>query len=244
MRIAAITDIHGNIDALEAVLADIAARGADVTVNLGDILSGPLWPVETADRLIPLCLPTIMGNHERQLISQPRDKMGQSDAYAASLLTEAHFSWLVNLPGTLWLSQDVFLCHGTPSDDLEYFLEDATEGGCCAAARELVERRAGEITARLILCGHTHMPRAIRLSPDRLIVNPGSVGLPGFAGNHPYPHVIATGTPDARYAMIDNGSGNWEAELIAIPYKWDRAARQAAGRGQFEWSKALATGYP
>ena len=50
MRLAAITDIHGNLPALEAVLADIARSQVDLTVNLGDIVSGPLWPVETADR--------------------------------------------------------------------------------------------------------------------------------------------------------------------------------------------------
>src|SRR2546423_1906731 len=67
MKIAAISDIHGNLPALDAVLADIAAQGVDVTVNLGDILSGPLWITETADRLRALDLPTLAGNHERQL---------------------------------------------------------------------------------------------------------------------------------------------------------------------------------
>ena len=65
LRIAAISDIHGNLPALEAVLADIARRGADLVVNCGDILSGPLWPAETAERLMALNLPTIAGNHER-----------------------------------------------------------------------------------------------------------------------------------------------------------------------------------
>jgi predicted phosphodiesterase len=68
MKIAAISDIHGNLPALEAVLADIAAEGVDLTVDLGDILSGPWWGAATADRLMPLGLPTIAGNHERQLL--------------------------------------------------------------------------------------------------------------------------------------------------------------------------------
>lgn len=66
MRIAAISDIHGNLPALEAVLADIARRGADAVVALGDLLAGPLWPRETADRLIALGCPALRGNHERQ----------------------------------------------------------------------------------------------------------------------------------------------------------------------------------
>lgn len=72
MKIAALSDIHGNLAALDAVLDavldDVRRRGADVIVNLGDILSGALHPAETADRLIALDLPTIKGNHERQLL--------------------------------------------------------------------------------------------------------------------------------------------------------------------------------
>ncbi|MDZ4355615.1 MAG: metallophosphoesterase family protein, partial [Variovorax sp.] len=68
MRIVALSDIHGNLPALNAVLADVARRGADLIVNCGDILSGPLWPAETAERLMALDLPTIAGNHERQLL--------------------------------------------------------------------------------------------------------------------------------------------------------------------------------
>ena len=69
MTIAILSDIHGNIAALDAVLADIAARGVTRIVNLGDILSGPLFPGETADRLMAMNLPTIAGNHERQLLT-------------------------------------------------------------------------------------------------------------------------------------------------------------------------------
>lgn len=65
MKFAAIADIHGNLLALEAVLADIAQRGIFKIVNLGDLLSGALWPAETADRLQSLNLPTVSGNHER-----------------------------------------------------------------------------------------------------------------------------------------------------------------------------------
>ena len=74
MKVAAISDIHGNLPALDAVLADIATQSVDVIVNLGDILSGPLWGAATADRLMPLELPTIAGNHERQLLTLPRER--------------------------------------------------------------------------------------------------------------------------------------------------------------------------
>ena len=175
MRIAAISDIHGNLDALEAVLADIARRGVDVTVNLGDIVSGHLQPRATAARLMGLGLPTIRGNHERQLLGDPA-RMGVSDAYARAQLLPEQLDWIAALPATLRLRHDVLLVHGTPASDLVYFLDSVTPQGSRAATPMEVAERAGETDAALILCGHTHMPRQVRLADGRLIVNPGSVG--------------------------------------------------------------------
>ena len=98
MKIAAISDIHGNLGALDAVLADIRRRGVDLTVNLGDIVSGPLQPRETADRLMALELPTIRGNHERQVMAADRDGMAMSDRYAAESITAPQRDWLAALP--------------------------------------------------------------------------------------------------------------------------------------------------
>ena len=123
MNFAAIADIHGNLLALEAVLADIARRGISTIVNLGDLLSGPLWPAETADRLQSLNLPTVSGNHERQLLTLPREKMGLSDQYTIKAVSKDHVVWLATSPATLTMD-DVLLCHGTPQDDLTYFLEE------------------------------------------------------------------------------------------------------------------------
>ena len=69
-------------------------------------------------------------------------------------------------------------------------------------------RQAAEgIAQPLILCGHTHIARAVRLRDGRMIVNPGSVGSPGYRDVHPFPHVIEAGTPDARYAILELGDG-------------------------------------
>src|SRR6478736_8194055 len=114
MRIAAISDVHGNLAALDAVLADIRTHDVDVVVNLGDLLSGALQPRETADRLMELGLPTVRGNHERQLLTFPRERMGLSDRLAHDTITDRHRDWMATLPLTLEPVHGVLAFHGSP----------------------------------------------------------------------------------------------------------------------------------
>jgi putative phosphoesterase len=241
VKIAALSDIHGNLAALEAVLEDIRRRGADLMVNLGDILSGPLQCAETADRLMPLRLPTIGGNHERQLLTFELDQMRVSDRFAASVLRPDHRAWIATLPETLRLD-DVLMVHGSPRSDLECFLETVTENGMRNASVAEVEERAGQTDAALILCGHTHVPGAVRLSGGRLVVNPGSVGLQAFEDDYPFPYKVETGSPHARYALLESSRGCWSANLLAVSYDWDSAAALAESRGRSDWGRALRTG--
>ncbi|PWK92884.1 metallophosphoesterase family protein [Fulvimonas soli] len=242
MRIAALSDIHGNLPALDAVLADVARRGCELVVNLGDILSGPLFPAETARRLMALDLPTIRGNHERQLLEQAPERMGASDAYARGRLDDAALDWLRALPAALRLGEDVLLCHGTPRSDLEYFLEDVDAAGARPAAPDKVAERAGDADAGLILCGHTHLPRSVQLPDGRLVVNPGSVGLPAYAWDQPYPHVMEAGTPHARYAIVERGAHGWSVMHVALAYDHGTSARAAEQHGRPEWAHALRHG--
>ncbi|SLK13076.1 metallophosphoesterase family protein [Novosphingobium mathurense] len=242
MKIAVISDIHGNIAALEAVLADAATRQVNQIVNLGDICSGGLFPRETADRLMSLELPTIRGNHERQLTDQSRERMGLSDRHAADTLLPEQLAWLAALPPTMRLTDDVLLVHGTPDSDLTYFLETVTEDGLREATREEVEQRAGSADAALILCGHTHLQRIMTLDDGRMIVNPGSVGLPAYDDDRPYAHLVESGSPHARYAVLSKENGGWAAQLLSVEYDWEQAARDAEANGRFDWSRALRTG--
>lgn len=242
MKIAVLSDIHGNRAALDAVLEDAATRGVDQIVNLGDICSGGLFPRETAERLIPLGLPTVRGNHERQVLSLAPARMGLSDRHAAANLTPDQLTWMSTLPETLWLTDEVLLVHGTPGSDLSYFLETVTLDGLRSATEEEVRERAGSTPARLILCGHTHLQRAVRLLGGCFIVNPGSVGLPAYDDNQPYPHVVEAGSPHARYAIVSKEQSGWSAAFLAVEYDWNAAARDARANGRLDWERALSTG--
>ncbi len=253
MRLAVLSDIHGNLAALQAVLADVARQGVDATVNLGDILSGPLQPRDTAELLMGLNLPTIAGNHERQLLAL-RAKHGLAlrpntpDGFAALQLQERHLHWLQGLPAHLTLNagraDEVCLVHGSPGNDLLYWLETVTpdQGLRAASAAEATARLGpGVGTATLALCGHSHVPRALCLGA-LLVVNPGSVGQPAFDDRHPHPHVVENGTPHARYAVVAHGAHGWSVAWHAVAYDAAAQARLAAERGFPDWAQALASG--
>lgn len=237
-RIAILTDIHGNLPALEAVIADAETQGCTGFANLGDSLSGPLWPAETADLLMDLDWPTIAGNHERQLLTIDRARMGASDAFARDALNDRHLQWLASLPLTLHLSSDVLLCHGTPTDDLEHFLYTVDSGAAREATDAEMVERAGDRGEPLILCGHTHLPRIVTLKDGRTIANPGSVGLQAYDDDHPAPYRVEVGDPCARYAIVDGLA----VTLRAIGYDHAAAARRADANGSAGWAAALRTG--
>lgn len=243
MKIAALSDIHGNLAALDAVLDDARNETVDLIVNLGDILSGALYPAQTADRLMALGLPTIKGNHERQLLAGDPSRMGASDRFAYRALCDDQLAWLRDLPATLRPVEDVLLVHGTPSSDLDYFLETVTASGCRVATRAEVESRAGDAQASLILCGHTHLQRSLKLEDGRLIVNPGSVGLPAYEDEHPFAHRMEAGSAHARYAIVTKHASGWDVRFKAVEYDWNEAARVAASNNRPEWVRALLTGY-
>jgi predicted phosphodiesterase len=243
MRIAAISDIHGNLGALDAVLADIARRGVDVTVNLGDILSGPLLPRETADRLMALALPTIRGNHERHVLQMQPANMGASDRYATETIGAEQRLWLAALPATMRLNAAVFLCHATPKSDVECYMEDIHDGELTLAPLARIEERTADCDASLIFCGHTHIPRVVYLSTGQLIVNPGSVGIQAYDGHDPVAHRVELGSPHARYAIVERAASGWLAELISIPYDWESAAQLAQLRQRADWARALRAGF-
>lgn len=244
MRIALVSDIHGNLAALEAVAADIRRRGVDVVLNLGDNLSGPLLPLETAEFLMSSGWRSLAGNHERQLLSVAEGaRPGAADEYAFSQLGERQLQWLRTLKPFAQFDEDVFLCHATPRSDCEYFLESVDGSAMRLASRGEIEARLNGESSRVVACGHTHVPRSVRSRRGQLLVNPGSVGLQAYDDDHPHFHAMEMGSTDARYAIIERDNDEWTAVLIAVPYDYRSMAALARQRGRPEWECALLTGY-
>lgn len=242
MRIAFVSDIHGNLAALEAVARDIARRGIDEVVNLGDSLSGPLLPSETAAYLMATDWFHLAGNHERQILSSGAAGAGASDAYARACLNEAQLRWIASLVPVARYRDDVHLCHGTPTSDIEYLLESVDVHGRRAATVDEVAARLGDVRTSLVVCGHSHVPRVARTESGVTVVNPGSVGLPAYDDDRPFPHVVENGSPDARFAIGEWQDGAWTTSLVAVPYDHESMARLADMRERPDWAAALRTG--
>lgn len=239
-RTAFVSDIHGNLMALQAVVADAEARGVDGFVNLGDIVSGPMWPAETADYLMGRDWPTIAGNHERQVLTLPDTKLSRADRFTKAALSGAHKAWMAALPADLWLSDSVYCTHARPGNDHEYWLETVTPDGLRPASEAEIVARMGDCRAALTFHGHSHLPRMVELFDGRIIVNPGSVGLPAFLGDEPFAHAVENGGPDARYCIYDNSAG--AVSFHAVPYDFEAAARKAEAEGLDAWGRYLREG--
>ncbi len=148
------------------------------------------------------------------------------------------------MPATLTYKDRVFLCHASPTDDAAFWLDSITaEGSVRASPIEAIEAEAAGVNAEIILCGHTHIPRVARLRDGRLVVNPGSVGLPGYDGKLPVPYVVEVGTPHACYAILEHGRAGWSATIRYVPYDPAAMAALARGKGMKIWANAIATGW-
>jgi predicted phosphodiesterase len=242
MRFAAIADIHGNVLALEAVLADLAALGIEDVVNLGDHLSGPLEAARTGEILIERGFPSVRGDQDRIQVELVRaGDLRRSDVRQ---LAPRHVDWLASLPPTLVYRDDVLLCHAAPDDDAAFWLDEVTaDGSVRPRALDQIEEKAKGIDASLILCGHTHIPRVVRLCDGRMVVNPGSVGLPGYQGRHPVSHRVEVGTPHACYAILERGRAGWSTTIRYVAYDASAMAELARRRGMVDWANAITTGW-
>jgi predicted phosphodiesterase len=215
--VAVLSDLHGVLPALDAVLAEPDVAAADLVVVTGDLAAGP-QPVPVLDRLRALGERVLLvrGNADRELVALARGEQlevpDEVIPWAAAQLRPADLELLAGLPHPVTVDVagfgPVLFCHGTPRDDEEVVLVDTRLSRWAEALAAVPDE------VRTVVCGHTHMPFA-RLVDRRLVANPGSVGMP-------------YGRPGAHWALLAGGA----VTLRRTEFDADRAcAEVVAGSG-------------
>ena len=218
MAVAVLSDIHGVLPALDAVLAEPDVQGCERIVLTGDIAAGP-QPAQVLDRLTSLGerVVWVRGNCERELVDLARDP-GRTvpfaiSRYAADQLSPEHVALLDSLPHPVTLDVDgfgpVLFCHGTPRDDNEIVLVDTRLERWAEAFADVPE------DVGTVVCGHTHMP-FVRLVDRRLVVNAGSVGM-------------SYGSLGADWVLLDDGA------VTVRSTRYDVEAARAAIRAMCDY---------
>jgi putative phosphoesterase len=217
VRVAALYDVHGNLPALEAVLADVERDGVDLIVFGGDVAAG-LLPTETVERLMELgAARFVMGNADRILVEifdggESREG-GLIDAWCAGQLEQRHRDFLASFEPTVVIG-DVCFCHATPHDDERIFTRVSPD----ERLRDLI----GDIEQRVVVYGHTHMQFDRTVDGIR-VVNAGSVGMP-------------YGTTDACWALLDGA----DVELRRTAYDLEAAAERLRASGHSSRERLIA----
>ena len=235
MRLAVIADIHGNLPALEAVMADLAGQGADELIINGDMVNRGPRNVEVLERLAATGAPLLLGNHDDLLrmwidrdTSLPGewfdDPFWEGTAWCARQLERA--GWIeplrdlplthrIDLPG----APPLLIAHGSPRHYREGYGNRLTD--------EDIESIAEEYEAEVLVGSHTHIP-LMRRHGRRTVMNSGAVGVP------------FNGDPRAQYLLLTLADGAWEPEFRQVPYERERALRDFEESGYLEEGGLLA----
>lgn len=238
-KIAIIADIHGNLPALDAVLAKIDAEGIDRIVCLGDIATLGPQPREAIARVRALGCPVVMGNTDAILLALQRDEstMGDDwsneafDQWCANQLTDDDLAYLRTFQPTISLSLGdaaTLLCyHGSPRSYDERITVETPD----AALQEMF----AATPAHLYIGGHTHQ-QMLRRHRDALVLNPGTVG---FVKDAIAPAASIRNSSWAEYAVIACEGGQLDVSLRRVPFDLDAlfAAFDASGIPRTHWRK-------
>lgn len=240
---AVISDIHGNSLALEAVLEDIGGKNVKTIFNLGDTFYGPLDPSGTAGLISEHEMVSILGNQDRILL-EFKDKPTDNPTlnYTISSLDAKTFDWLTSLTYTIKFDDRFFLCHGTTEKDDIYLLEKVTANGVVLKGTDELIEGTKAVDVDVILCGHSHTRRTVQLPDGKLIVNPGSVGLPAYTDDLPYFHCMESGSPHVSYCIIKLNESGYKIEHVLVPYNFEKAVHLALKNNRRDWAEWLQTG--
>ena len=220
-RTALLSDIHGNLVALDAVLADVERRDVDLTVCLGDVAASGPQPREVIEVLRRLRWPCVMGNTDESLVKNLPEKFSESmpdeergtlerlDEWTREQLSGSERGYLSTFKPTISLrrrrSHSLLCYHGSPRSNLEgVFVGESDD--------DLARHFAG-YKGDVFAGGHTHV-QMLRRFGGSLIINPGSVGLP-------FEKVRSGGIVNpahAEYAIVSSADGSLDVELLTVPY--------------------------
>ena len=204
--VAALYDVHGNLPALEAVLADPAFARAEAVVVGGDVASGPM-PAAVLDRLTTLDVPVrwVRGNADREVVDYfdrgdtdpsvhpPGDAAARSDAFTAGRITRAHRDLLAGFEDVVRLEGALY-CHGSPRSDDEIIT--------AVTPLDRLEPMLDGVDETLVVCGHTHHQFELHAG-SRRVVNAGSVGMPYQGAAAAYWLLVDDGEPQPRRTGYD-----------------------------------------
>lgn len=220
MKIALISDIHGNFTALEAVLAALKYESPDQIVCLGDVVVTGPQPREALAQVRELGCPVVMGNTDEWILSPtPFAIRSQTDQilydielWGAQKLADADLAFIRTFQPTIELGlgngRSLLCFHGSPRHNKEVILATTPN-------EELAEKLAGQ-RAAIMAGGHTHTP-LLRRYLDSLILNPGSVGLPFFN----LPDGRRLNPAWAEYALVTVEINHYNINLCRVPYSLD-----------------------
>jgi predicted phosphodiesterase len=228
LRIAILSDIHGNALALDRCLDDLASRGgADAIVAAGDLcLDGPK-PKRVLKRLREMDARCLRGNTDRMVGEGNPAELDPEDArgveWVRAKIGGEWTRWLAELPHTIAFGDGddgLLICHANPRSDDEHVWPDAYD--------DTLERLFDGVPQRTIAFGHLHLAY-VRVWRGRTLVNVASAGLP------------KDGDPNAHYAILTQRSGGWEVQSRRVPFDVDKVARQLRKSGIPDVEKRLAT---
>ncbi len=215
MKIAILSDLHGNIEAFEQVLIKAQNEGIAKFLFLGDFIGYYYWPEKVIDLLLTLNFISIQGNHERILQGLIKgeidkktilNKYGSGHEYALNKLSKDQIDFLINLPTSLHVEIDgcyFRLCHGSPVDPDEYIYPDNSIDSL---------NKYNVPQADFVLIGHSHY-QFIHRNTDSLLVNVGSVGQSRSTGGL------------AQWAIVNTQSKS--VQLISTPYDASELIKQS-----------------
>ncbi|HXT71839.1 MAG TPA: metallophosphoesterase family protein [Vicinamibacterales bacterium] len=226
MRYLILSDLHANLQALDAVIEDAQAIGYDAVLVLGDLVGYGADPAAVIDRTLALePAAMIRGNHDKVCagIESPllfNDAARVSAEWTAEVLDEEHLGVLRSLPkGPQLVNAGIEICHGTPFDEDHYVFDDHDASRAADSAR-----------ARICLFGHTHVPAIYATAQDPVVAAPEATDLLRLPREAPALINVGSvgqprdGDPRAAYGVLDLEAGT--LQLRRVPY--DIAAAQSA----------------